>query len=237
MTLADVMRAIEQHRFSAEVNLAGSKAFRRGLRNHDLFRELAEHAKEPHARIEILKRITFLSSRELDKRYENRFDAALSAYLTVLGETAEPEVVTEAASTAASAPNCWWTVGISRELQMRAIATGHVRSAPVVYFDANVLVSGVRWKETPAESFRQWFAERKTDTSLERWSRVLRVLNAAQLTSQRGGSVVGQPEDDQPVVSLNFRRRQKNRHRPPHRRVLIRHGHRSPNHHTEAQMA
>ena len=48
VALADVMRAIEQYRFSGEVNLAaGTKAFRRGLRNHELFRKLAELAKEP----------------------------------------------------------------------------------------------------------------------------------------------------------------------------------------------
>jgi len=78
VALADVMQAIEEYRFSAEVNLAaGTKAFRRGLRNHELFRELAELAKEPQARSEIVKRIAALSRAEIDKHYENHFDAAL----------------------------------------------------------------------------------------------------------------------------------------------------------------
>src|SRR5438094_5040 len=96
------------------------------------------NSQRSRARREIVKRIAALSGAEIDKRYENGFDAALSAYLTVLADTAEPEVITEAASAAASAPNCWWTVGISRDLLMRVIATGHLQSAPVVYLDASV---------------------------------------------------------------------------------------------------
>jgi hypothetical protein len=225
MALTDVMHAIEQHRFSAEVNFAaGTKAFRLGLRNHQLVRELAELAKQPQARDEIVKRITTLASAEIDKRYENSFDAALSAYLTVLGDTAEPEVIAEAASRAASAQNCWWTVGVARELLMRAIATGDVTSAPVVYVDASVLMPGVRWKETLAERFRDWFAERRTASSVEAWSRVLRVLNDAQSAGQQNACVAAPPpENDQPIVLPSLRRRNRKRQRPPHRGTAIHH--------------
>src|SRR6266478_427717 len=102
MALANVMQAVEQPRFSAEVNLAaGTKAFRRGLRGHDLFRKLAELAKNAESRVAVAKRVEELSQAEIDMRYENRFDAALSAYLTVLGDTAQPETVAKAASAAA----------------------------------------------------------------------------------------------------------------------------------------
>ena len=182
----------------------------------------SRRSRRPVARLLIVKRIAALSSAEIDKRYENGFDAALSAYLTVLGDTGEPEVITEAASAAASAPNCWWTVGISRELLMRAIATGDVRSAPVMYVGASALANAERWKETLAERSREWFAEREPDTSFDAWSRVLRVLSDAQSTGQRYASFVAPPENDEAVVSLILRRRNKKRHRPRHRGASIR---------------
>ena len=224
MALADVMQAIEQHRFAAEVNLAaGTKAFRRGLRSHALFRKLDEFAREPQARREIVERIASLSRAEIDTRYENGFDAALSAYLTALGDTAEPELIAEAASAAASAPNCWWTVAISRELMMRAVATGHLQSAPVVYLDANVLTSAASWKETLAEEFRQWFDERRVDSSVESRDLVLRVLNFAQSAGQHGTSVATPPDNEEPIVSLNLRRPKKGRQRHGTRPTQIRH--------------
>ncbi len=130
--LAEVMREIEQYRFSAELNLgAGTSAFRRGLREHDLFRRLLELAKTVGARSEIAARITDIASREIDTRYENRYDAALSAYLTVLGDTAEPDVVAKAATAVIKTPKCWWAVGIARELLLRATATGVLEAAPI----------------------------------------------------------------------------------------------------------
>jgi hypothetical protein len=103
---------------------AGTKAFRRGLREHGLVIGLTDLAKEAETRVTVAKRVEELSLAEIDSRYENRFDAALSAYLLVLSDTATPEIVAKAASAAAKAPNCWWTVGLSRELLMRAVATG-----------------------------------------------------------------------------------------------------------------
>jgi hypothetical protein len=80
MALADILHGIEQYRFSSELNLAaGTKAFRRGLRGHVLFRELSEQAKEVDARVAVAQRVEKLAGTEIDNRYENRYDAALSA--------------------------------------------------------------------------------------------------------------------------------------------------------------
>lgn len=225
MTLAELTRTIEQHRFSAEVNLApGIKGFRRGLRNHELFRELADLAKEPHIRNQIAERVAMLSRVEIDASYENPSDAALSAYLTVLGDTAEPEVIIEAASVAASAPNCWWTPGVSRELLMRAVATGHVQSPRLAYTDAGMLTSG--WKETLAEGYREWFHQQRVDNSVQPWSLVfLHFLSDAQSMGQQGAPLIPPPQSDRPIVSLNFRRRNKNRLRTGRSGAVI--GHRS----------
>ena len=70
--LAEIMNAIEQHRFSSELNLAaGTKAFRRGLRSHILFQQLAEAAKDPRARSVVAKRIEQLADEPVDL---HRFD-------------------------------------------------------------------------------------------------------------------------------------------------------------------
>jgi hypothetical protein len=225
VALTEVMRTIEQNRFSAEVNLAaGTKAFRRGLRNHPLVHKLAEFAKDPQSRREIAERISTLSRAQIDERYENSFDAALSAYLTVLGDTAEPDSIAEAASAVASAQNCWWAVGISRELLMRTAATGHLQSTPVAYLDANLLVSKREWKTTLADEFRDWFSERWFDSSAEKRSWVLHVLRYAQSTGQYAEPVPTQQENDEPVVPLNVRRLKKGmRRHHVHRATPARH--------------
>jgi hypothetical protein len=224
VALTEVMQTIEQDRFSAEVNLAaGTKAFRRGLRSHPLVHELAEFAKDPQSRREIAERISTLSRAQTDARYENPFDAALSAYLTVLGDTAEPDSIAEAASAVASAQNCWWAVGISREMLMRTAATGHLRSTPVVYLDANLLVSETGWKGALAEKFPDWFSERRVDTSAEMRRWVLHVLYSAQSTGRYPEAVPTQPENDEPMVPLDVRRSKKNMRRHVHRSTPTRH--------------
>jgi hypothetical protein len=81
------------------------------LREHDLVRRLTDLAKEADTRVTMAKRVEELSLAAVDARFENRFDAALSAYLMVLRDTAQPEIVANAASAAANAPNRWWTLG------------------------------------------------------------------------------------------------------------------------------
>ncbi len=136
MELREVMQKIEDHRFSAEVNLgAGSKAFRRSLQSHEMFRALVELVKEPGGGSEaIAKRVADLSARPIDPQYENAFDAALSAYLTALGETAKPDLIVEAASAAAGACNCWWTNAISTDLLAHALhRPGRSRSESTIH--------------------------------------------------------------------------------------------------------
>lgn len=166
MELKDLMQEIEAHRFSAEVNLAaGSKAFGRALQNHETFRALINLGKEPGASEVIAKRVVDLSGRNVDPQYENQFDAALSAYLTVLRDTAKPEVLAEAASAAATARNCWWTTGLSRELLVRALATGDVSQSAANNFanaitpqEAPLGLKPVNWRDvvsgTPASAQR-----------------------------------------------------------------------------------
>jgi hypothetical protein len=120
MNLKGVMQAIEGHQFAAEVNLAsGSFAFYRSLKNHRLFLELAGLVKESGAREAIAARLVELSSKQIELQYENPFDAAMTAYLTVLDEADNLETLAGAAEAVSKAPNCWWAAEASTRLMSK----------------------------------------------------------------------------------------------------------------------
>lgn len=124
--LQEVFSKIEDHKFAAELNLAsGLKSFTKGLRDHELFGELVHLAKEPAGAKEIARHVVQLSAQSIDTQYENPFDAALSAYLTAIGDFVEPETLTMAAEAALSAKNCWWASNIASGLLTNALASGH----------------------------------------------------------------------------------------------------------------
>lgn len=119
MNLQDVIQSVEGHQFAAEVNLAsGSDGFYRALRHHDLFRELADHMKEPAVPEMILRRLLELSRRPIQLQYENPFDAAMTTYLTAL-EAERPTLAGVAAEAVSRAPNCWWAMEASARLLAR----------------------------------------------------------------------------------------------------------------------
>jgi len=123
MTLAETMAAIEQEEFAVEMNLAaGTKAFRRAIREHELFHRLSELAKENPS--EVAGRIEAISRIEVDERYENRFDTALSVYLMVLSDVAEPEVASKASQAVLRTPKIWWASGVAQELLLQPVAEG-----------------------------------------------------------------------------------------------------------------
>jgi hypothetical protein len=117
------MNEVEGPLFSAEMNLAaGKQAFNRNMKEHPLFGQLREFAKRPDGQAAIAKRISDLASQSIDTRYEHPADVAFSAYLTILDEIAEQDVVAQAASAVMAASNCSWAVGVSRELLTKVFA-------------------------------------------------------------------------------------------------------------------
>ncbi len=125
MTFAETMRAIEQDEVAAEMNLAaGTKAFRRAIRGHELFQRLTELAQKDPA--EVVTRIENISHLEIDERYENPFDTALSAYLMALSDVAEPETLSKAAAAVLRTPKCWWASGLAHELLLQTVAAGAI---------------------------------------------------------------------------------------------------------------
>lgn len=118
MTLDDVVREIEGNHFAAEVNLAsGSVAFDRGLRSHPLFHELAESVRGAQGRDLVIARLEELARKPIDFKYENPYDAAMTAYLTALSQVERPELLEDVVEAVLKTPNCWWAREISTRLQ------------------------------------------------------------------------------------------------------------------------
>lgn len=219
MPLTDIMENIEQHRFSSELNLAGgTKAFRRCLRGHELFQSLLKLARDPEARLAVVRRVEELAQSEINPRYENRFDAAMSAYLTVLDDTAEPETIARAGAAAANAPNIWWTVGVSREVIAHAVATGwaHAPAAAVAWhFVPAAIVPGTEWRQALRSDLQKWWAghEIPASTSAIAGKRILSALRAAQARAQvpHDSNVIVMPPPSETGETVVWRARGRSR--------------------------
>lgn len=181
MTLAEVMEAIERDEFSAEMNLAaGTRAFRRSMRTHDLFLRLTELSKENPS--ELVHRVKSISKFDVDMVYENPFDVALSAYLLVLSDVAEPEAVSAAAAAIIGTPRCWWASGLARELLLRTVAAGAVGT-------------GVDWGEAIHARVAEWFNQIRIPSTDELTSKWMLFLSAGQPSGQ-GNKVIEFPSPE-----------------------------------------
>jgi hypothetical protein len=205
MTFAETMRAIEQDEFAAEMNLAaGTKAFRRRLREHNLFRRLTELAKENPA--EVAGRIEGISHLEIDQGYENPFDTALSAYLMALSDVAEPERISKAAAAVLRTPKCWWASGLARELLLQTVAVGAIGA-------------GVDWREAVYARVNNWLTAVHASGTETTIRELLRAVSAGQPAGQ-GNNVIEFPSpakravSHQHIVPKELIRRRRNSSRP-----------------------
>ena len=182
MTLAETMATIEQYEFAAEMNLAsGTTAFRQAIRGHELFHRLSELAKENPS--EVAERIEAISRIDVDERYENRFDTALSAYLMVLSDVAEPEVASKASQAVLRTPKIWWASGVARELLLQTVAAGAVDV-------------GVDWRESIYVRFNERFVGLHSSLGRDTTMRdLLKAVSAGQPTG-RGRNIIEFPSQE-----------------------------------------
>jgi hypothetical protein len=179
MTLAETMAMIEQDEFAAEMNLAsGTTAFRRAILGHELFHSLSELAKENPS--EVAERIEAISHIEVDERYENRFDTALSVYLMVLSDVAKPEVASKASQAVLRTPKIWWASGVARELLLQTVAVGAIEV-------------GVDWRESIYVRFNEWFVSLHSSLGRDTTMRdLLKAVSTGQPTG-RGRNIIEFP--------------------------------------------
>jgi hypothetical protein len=87
MNLAEAIHSIEQPEFSAHVNIASSlKVFLRLLVSHEAVQTLLRLMDQSGVPEKILERVSALLSNEPPEGFEHPDDAALAAYLWLLGE-------------------------------------------------------------------------------------------------------------------------------------------------------
>jgi hypothetical protein len=217
MPLAEIMQGIETDRFASEINLAaGTRAFHRCLRGHELFRQLTELVRDAAARRTVARRVEDLAVRAIDDRYENRFDAALSAYLIVLGDTAEPDVVLRAAEAAATARNTWWTVGVSRDLIAHAVATGATQApAAAWHFVPAALAQGLPARDAANGGFHKWWVDNcvlltARENAGNKWGNVWRAAEGiAQVSTALNPGVIPPTIDEGERVTWKARARSR----------------------------
>ena len=87
MNVSEAIHAIEQPEFSAFVNIASSlKVFLRSLVSHEAVQTLLGLMEQPDVPEMILERVRTLVANEPPEGFEHPDDAALAAYLWLLGE-------------------------------------------------------------------------------------------------------------------------------------------------------
>jgi hypothetical protein len=113
MPLNDLLAEIESTRFAVHVGVASDFAtLIRGARAEDSVNELLRCATEEEQRSQIMHRAIQLARRNVDIRYENPSDTALTVYLWVLMQT-DLALSQLLAGVFAIAPQLWWAKKLS----------------------------------------------------------------------------------------------------------------------------
>ncbi|MGO9923934.1 MAG: hypothetical protein ACLQIB_55710 [Isosphaeraceae bacterium] len=116
----ELLEAIEGHRFSAVVNVASDlNHFLQALASTPEFRKLLGLLSAPDTREKVLERLLEVAAREIDRAYENPWDAALTAYLYLIWRTDKRQALV-AANRILSCANCWWSQKLAQELAASA---------------------------------------------------------------------------------------------------------------------
>jgi len=123
VNLEDIMTSLEGHEFAAGVNVASDFRTLQGLIRKDESVRSLSHALTAHdARDRVLRRVQDLARREVDARYENPWDVALTVYVLAL-HAGNALAGRMAAFAAQRAPRCWWVTRaiahVLREVEQR----------------------------------------------------------------------------------------------------------------------
>ena len=115
--IMEIMDTIESRRLDARLNVASS---------FSIFFKAAYREQAPRALIEkmhnsprniwlVLQRTVELTQKEIDLRYENPWDTALTVYMWALS-LVDLEIAETAAAFVAEADNCWWAKKLANHI-------------------------------------------------------------------------------------------------------------------------
>jgi hypothetical protein len=107
--IKDIMKKIESNKFSTLLNVTSSfNGFLRAAYEEQATQDLIEELiNAPVNTWLVLQRITELSRKEIDTRYENPWDTALTIYVWALS-LIDLEIAQTAAAFVVNTENCWW---------------------------------------------------------------------------------------------------------------------------------
>ena len=142
MTLQEVLEAIENRETAVRLNVANDwRAFYRGILGSPEVRALDRFLALPATADAVLKRVRSLAEREIDPRYENMWDVALTIYVVMLMRR-NPVVGRMALQVAQGARQCWWVYQAARRLPdglMPRISSGSSSAPPPYPYDTTIL--------------------------------------------------------------------------------------------------
>lgn len=116
MNIDEAIAEIESTSIAARLGVASDlRTFVAGMKLEPAVCSLYESMHEPESLGRVLSRISALSRRQADYRYENPWDTALAVYLWMVAHR-DRERAKLAAAIVSHAPQCWWAAKLSRKL-------------------------------------------------------------------------------------------------------------------------
>ena len=129
MTPHEAMHTIESPEFAAYANVASDfRTFVRAVSKHDAPQTLRKALHAPAQRLAVLRRVHALVRQDIDARYENPWDTALTVYLLLMS-VQDLALAHLAAGEVMHAPQCWWAMKMARHLLLER-QTRHSEGRP-----------------------------------------------------------------------------------------------------------
>ena len=117
MNANEVMHAIESPEFAARVNVASDfQTFLREASEQEAVSSLRRELASDDIRRRLCDRICQLARQQIDLRYENPNDTALTLYLWLLSLKEPQRAKRAAAVVVAHARQCWWATKVAYRL-------------------------------------------------------------------------------------------------------------------------
>jgi len=115
MTFSDPTTEIESLPFAVRVGLANSfRTFLRNISSEQAVKDLLAKADSREIAVQLMQRVSSLSTLSVDLRYLHRYDISLATYLWILSRTKFPELAAAGAEATALVPRTWWADQVSR---------------------------------------------------------------------------------------------------------------------------
>ncbi len=126
----EIIREIESPEFRYFGDIAsGERIFVRLLAESKAFADLKDALKSPANEAAVLRRIAYLAEAEVDARYENPWDVAITAYVVAMIHT-NSTLGRLAMVAARRAQNSWWLTHVVSEAKVLPVSVQRIGKQP-----------------------------------------------------------------------------------------------------------